>query len=267
MPSNHLQWILNHGKIRLTAAPILYHCPATWNWHVDSLPEHALLLVFDGRGKLTLDGQAAELRKGICYFLKPGIEVQAQQTPSYPLFIFLVRFDILDTEENCPQTSEGDAPYQSVFIRNVRNLEALAELVATRKSDDPLLADAITMIIRLLVESATRHSGAFDSQAYEALHAIENDLARKWTVQDLAAEAGMPTKRFAQSFRQMMNEAPIHYVIRRRMEEAKRQIQQSSLPIEEIAINLGYSDLKRFHQLFQRRLGYSPASLRENRDF
>lgn len=267
MPHHDLQWILEHGKLRLTTPPVLYHCEPIWSWNVDSLPEHALLLTLEGRGQLTVNGAASDLRQGICYFLKPGSKVAAQQNPSYPLFLFLARFDILDTNGKLAALPPGERPFHSVFIRKVRSLETLAELVVSHRTNDPLFQDAINMLIRLLVEEAARHAGDFDSNAYEALHAIENDLARKWTVAALAREAQMPRGAFARSFRRMMNEPPIHYVIRRRMEEAKRQIQQSSLSIEEIAINLGYSDLSYFRKLFLERIGYPVESIRENREF
>ncbi len=267
MPLKDLKWTLSHGKIRLTVPPLLYHCEPTWSWSSEVLPDHALLVVFDGRGLLEVDGKTSELRQGICYFLKPGTKVEARQNPSYPLFIFLARFDILDTPTPTSSSKKYAKESSSVFIRKVRNLEALAEVVVARNPEDLLSRDAISMLIRLIVEEARNHSGDFDSRAYEALYAIENDLARKWTVASLAEEAGMPSGPFARSFRRMMNEPPIHYVIRRRMEEAKRQIQQSALPIEEIAINLGYTDLGFFRSIFRKHHGCAAESLRENRGF
>jgi len=166
------------------------------------------------------------------------------------------------------QTANPKIPvqnYQALFIPNVRSLETLAELVFTRSPTDILFYDAIKMLIRLILTEATHQSGNFDPRAHEALQAIENDLAHKWTIAELASEANMTSGSFTRSFKRMMNEPPIHYVIRRRMEEAKRQIQQSSLPIEEIAINLGYDDFTFFRQLFQTRLGQSPESLRVGR--
>lgn len=271
MPEQDLKWILSHGKLRLTSSPVLYHCEPIWSWRVDSMPDYALLLILDGRGRLTIDQSAFELRKGICFFLKPGTRIDAQQNPSYPLFLFHARFDILDTDGDSVPPNQLDTSFKSVFIRNVRNLEALADLVAARgqssRGGDPLLADALNMLIRLIVEEATRDAGAFDARTYEALQAIEHDLARKWTVAELAEEADMSPGSFARSFRRMMNEPPIQYVIRRRMDEARRQIQQSSLPIEEIAINLGYYDLSLFRELFRKRIGQLPEALRENRGF
>ncbi|MBC2605667.1 helix-turn-helix domain-containing protein [Pelagicoccus albus] len=263
MPPNSLQSILDHSKLELTTAPILYRCEPIWSWKVESLSDHAILLILDGRGKLTVDDQQIDLRQGLCFFLKPGSKIEAQQNPSYPLFLFLAQFQNLDTsQEDAERVGQN---FESLFIRNVRNLEPLAELVASRQPHDTLFEDAIKMLVRIIVSEATHHSGNFDSRTYEALYAIENDLARKWTVADLASEAEMTAGSFARSFKRMMNEPPIHYVIRRRMEEAKRQIQQSSLPIEEIAINLGYDDLTFFRELFTSRLGQSPESLRLGR--
>ncbi|MBK1877489.1 helix-turn-helix domain-containing protein [Pelagicoccus mobilis] len=264
MPSTSLQSILDRGKLELTSAPILYRCEPIWSWRVDSLPGHAILLILDGRGKLTVDGTPIDLRQGLCFFLKPGAKIEAQQNPSYPLFLFLAQFENLNTVPKA-QEEEEDINYESLFIHNARNLETLAELVASREPQDALFDDAIRMLIRLIVSEANHNAGNFDPNAYEALYAIENDLARKWTIADLAAEAKMSATSFARSFKRMTSEPPIHYVIRRRMEEAKRKIQQSSLPIEEIAINLGYDDFSFFRQLFQKRLGQTPESLRVGR--
>lgn len=271
MPELELKWILNHGKLRLSSSPVLYHCEPIWSWRVDSLSDFALLLILGGRGNITIETKPFELRKGICFLLKPGAEIEAQQNPSYPLFLFLARFEILDTEGNSIPPSQLDSVSKQVFIRNVRNLEALAELIVGcgnhSRKDESLLTDALNMLIRLIVEEAKRDAGAFNSQAYEALQAIENDLAHKWKVAELAKIAGHTPSKFARAFRRMMNEPPIQYVIRRRMDEAKRQIQQSSLSIDEIAINLGYNDLSLFRELFRKRTGLFPESIRENRGF
>lgn len=257
-----LQSILDQGQLELTAAPILYRCEPIWSWRVESLPEHAILVIFEGRGKLTVDSRSIDLRQGLCFLLKPGTKIEAQQTPSYPLFLFLAQFKILDTV-NAP--APNGSSFDSLFIRNARYLEPLAQLVASRNLNDPLFNDAIKMFVRLILSEANLHSGSFDSQTYEALRAIENDLAHKWTIAKLADAANMSPRRFARSFKRMMHEPPIHYVIRRRMEEAKRQIQQSSLPIEEIAINLGYDNHSHFRELFQSRIGQTPESLRIGR--
>ncbi|MDQ8203306.1 AraC family transcriptional regulator [Pelagicoccus sp. SDUM812003] len=271
MANRFLNRVLGKGRLVLNATPTLYHCEPIWSWQVDPLPDHALLLILGGRGEIHIDQGTHPLRQGVCFFIRPGAHVEAQQNPSYPLFLFIARFDLLDEHETQRPPDLSEEPADSLFIRNTRSLETLAEIIAGRSTnrpcDDPLTEDALNMLIRLLVEEASRHSGHFDARAYEALRAIENDLARKWTIKELAQEAELSPSSFARAFRNMMNEPPIQYLIRRRMEESKRQIQQSSLSIEEIAINLGYNDVSFFRELFTRRIGHSPESFRENRGF
>lgn len=271
MAPKDLQWLIRHGRLQLTATPTLYRCEPIWSWTVDALPDYALLLTLEGRGVVNVNGKAQPLRQGVCLFLKPTARIEAEQNPSYPLFLFIARFEILDTSGQPLPPSQLAAPENGILIQNTRHMESLADLIASRSNnhggEDPLTKDAINMLLRLLVEGATRNSGSFDSRAYEALRAIEADLARKWTISKLAKEAGLSPGAFARAFTRMMSEPPIHYVIRRRMEEAKRQIQQSSLPIEEIAINLGYNDFSFFRDLFRRRVGCAPEDFRAGRAF
>lgn len=271
MSTKDLNWLVKEGRLRLTASPTLFRCEPIWSWAVDSLSDYNLLLTFEGRGEIRVDDAQHPLRRGVCFFLKPTSRIEAQQNPSYPLFLFLARFEILDTHREPVSPNQIDLPTHGILIQNTQHLQALAELIAARNGahsgESSLTQDALDMLVRLLMEGANKNSGYFDARAYEALRAIENDLARKWTVKDLAKEAGTGPSTLARCFKTMMSEPPIHYVIRRRMEEARRQIQQSSLPIEEIAINLGYNDMGFFRELFQKRVGSSPEDLRSGRAF
>lgn len=269
MALKDLQWLLRNGRIRLTATPTLYHCEPIWSWKVDSMPDYGLVLTLGGRGEIAIDGETQSLRAGVCLFIRPTSRIEAQQDPLYPLFLFVARFDIVGGSQAPIAASSLSLPANGIFIRNTKHIESLAEIIVGRSGEemreDSLEQDAINMLFRLLVEDASKQNGYFDARAFEALQAIELDLARKWTVAELAIKADMPPRAFARSFARMMGEPPIQYLVRRRMDEARVQILQSSLPIEEIAINLGYDDLRFFRALFKSRAGATPESLRRGR--
>lgn len=269
MALNDLQRLLHDEKICLASTPSLYRCEAKWAWSEKAIQRTTLLLILGGRGEILIDNEAHSLRPGVCFFLSPGTRVAATHEKRYPLFLFTAQFELVDKATGLPIEAEKDLPRDGLFIRDTRQIESLAELIASRnragKAPDPLTEDAINMMLRLLLEAASKQRGRFNDRAYEALQAIELDLARKWTVAALAKEAGLSPTAFANVFTGMMNEPPIQYLVRRRMEEAKRQIQQSNLPIEEIAINLGYNDPRHFRVLFERYVGCPPADLRKGR--
>jgi len=264
--------MLDHGKLRLTTSPLLYRCDPIWSWRESALSESALLLVLDGRGSIRIEDKERALRKGVCLFLRPGLSIEVTQRPAYPLFIFLARFEMLD-QRGAPHTPHGfTAAPRPILVRDIRRLESMADLVfsySLRASpgSESLVIDSLSLLMRIVLEESRRGAASFDANVYEALQSIEQDLARKWSVSDLAQIAQQSPRKFARSFRSMMGEPPIRYVIRRRMAEARRQIQLSSLPISEIAANLGYPDAGLFRELFEKHVGSRPESTREGRSF
>lgn len=65
-------------------------------------------------------------------------------------------------------------------------------------------------------------------------------------------------------FKQLSGYSPKKYLTRIRLKHAAIQIQDTTLPICEIAINCGFSDINNFCKQFKQEYGCAPSSLREN---
>lgn len=78
-------------------------------------------------------------------------------------------------------------------------------------------------------------------------------------VADVARLSGYCASRFRKIFTEYYKVSPQRYLLRVRIEEAKRLLQGTSLPIKEIASRLGYSEVAAFHRAFQRETALSPA--------
>jgi AraC-like DNA-binding protein len=74
--------------------------------------------------------------------------------------------------------------------------------------------------------------------------------------------SGLPKRTFDRRFRAATGYSPLAYVQALRIEEAKHLLETGNLPIEEIAREVGYSDLASFRRLFRRRAGMSPGDYR-----
>jgi AraC-like DNA-binding protein len=103
-----------------------------------------------------------------------------------------------------------------------------------------------------------------DPQLAAAMHALHNDLARPWTVDALAREAGMSRSAFAAAFRAKAGETPLGYLTEWRMYRAKSLLRDTPLSLQEIAVRVGYDSGAAFSRVFTRREGASPGAWRRS---
>jgi AraC-like DNA-binding protein len=91
---------------------------------------------------------------------------------------------------------------------------------------------------------------------------LHEQPAHGWTVESLAAEAGMSRSAFARSFADLVGEAPLAYLTRWRMTLAARLLTDTTLPIAEIASKVGYTSEYAFNRAFSRVRRTSPGRWR-----
>jgi AraC-like DNA-binding protein len=97
-----------------------------------------------------------------------------------------------------------------------------------------------------------------DRQMSAAIHAMHNNPAHHWTLQELAQHAGMSRSIFAQKFKERVGASPIEYLTRWRMLVAADKLVNSEDSISAIALALGYESESAFSTAFKREMGCSP---------
>ena len=97
-----------------------------------------------------------------------------------------------------------------------------------------------------------------DRQMSAAINAMHEEPARRWTLQALAARAGMSRTSFALKFKALVGAAPMDYLTRWRMLLAADKLQTSGASIAGIAASLGYESESAFSTAFKRMMGCPP---------
>jgi two-component system response regulator YesN len=97
---------------------------------------------------------------------------------------------------------------------------------------------------------------------HPALAMIRADLARRFTVEELAAKSGYTTDHFVRVFRSVTGQSPNQWIIAQRMERAVALLRESSHTVTQIAGQLGYDDLAFFSRQFKKAMGVSPDQFR-----
>jgi transcriptional regulator GlxA family with amidase domain len=78
----------------------------------------------------------------------------------------------------------------------------------------------------------------------------------------MAQMAKLTPRSLERRFRQATGRSPIDYVQRLRVEEAKRRLERSDVPIDEISWNIGYENAAFFRRLFKRLTRLNPSEYR-----
>jgi AraC-like DNA-binding protein len=157
-------------------------------------------------------------------------------------------------------------------------LQTTLQLIGLETTEDGLGASlVIGRLHDVLFVQAVRAWCATDSQAGGwlaglkddrlalSIRAMHGDLARGWTVETLAREAGLSRSTFAATFKAVTGDTPLDYLTRWRMYRAKVLLRGSELSLMEIAERVGYETDTALSRAFRRFEGVAPGEWRRSR--
>ncbi|WP_210271545.1 GlxA family transcriptional regulator [Rhizobium sp. RM] len=93
------------------------------------------------------------------------------------------------------------------------------------------------------------------------IHA-KTHLANSLTVEELAEVAALSPRQFSRAFHAETGQTPAKAVEQIRLEAARLMIEETRLPMEKIAQECGFIDLRRMRDAFMRQYGQPPQTIR-----
>jgi transcriptional regulator GlxA family with amidase domain len=111
----------------------------------------------------------------------------------------------------------------------------------------------------LLVDPPNTNIGA---TIKDAMRWIEEDCGRPITVDDIAQSVSMGDRTFLRHFKAEMDMPPSEYLLRIRLDIARRLLITTTLPIDKVARRCGMRNGTRLAKIFKRRLGISASEYR-----
>jgi AraC-like DNA-binding protein len=99
---------------------------------------------------------------------------------------------------------------------------------------------------------------ACDPRLAAALALMHGDLARAWTLPELARASGMSRTAFALYFRAVTGRPPLSYLTEWPMHQADRALRREGNSVARVAQSVGYGSEAAFSTAFKRVMGHSP---------
>jgi AraC-like DNA-binding protein len=128
---------------------------------------------------------------------------------------------------------------------------------------DRLFEVVLIHVLRRLMQQGAMHDGLLAGMAHPQLHkalvAAHEEPAHAWSLETLAARAGMSRSSFAATFKQTLGVTPGEYLASFRLSLAQNLLRRG-LPLKHVAQDVGYGSAAALSRAFKAGIGSSPRS-------
>ena len=97
----------------------------------------------------------------------------------------------------------------------------------------------------------------------EAKKYVCDHFSENVTLEEISDSLGFSSSYFSVLFKKETGEGFAKYLTQVRMDEAKRLLRETDIPVAQIAENVGYQDQKHFTQIFRKAAGINPGEYRK----
>jgi AraC family transcriptional regulator len=195
--------------------------------------------------------------------------------PFHSLFFYLPRTALEDIARQTGAPPIGELGYQPGIGHDdavVRHLGA-SFLEALRRPEEAnqLFIDHMMLAFAAHVAKTygglqrivdPHRGGLAPWQAKRACERLEANLDGKLSLEQIAAEFDLSVSHFSRAFRNSTGLPPHQWLLRQRVEAAKRLMTVRDLPLSEIAISAGFAHQSHFTRVFSAAVGISPGAWR-----
>jgi AraC-like DNA-binding protein len=166
------------------------------------------------------------------------------------------------------RAAEGAAPMAQLLRL------AVDETASRRSGGETVLSKVAELmfvdVVRRHIESLPREAGGWlsglrDPQVAAALALMHGRPAEAWTLERLAREVGLSRSAFADRFAYFVQDSPMQYLTRWRMQLAVRLLERPGAGLARVAAEVGYESEAAFNRTFKKYVGAPPGAWRRGR--
>lgn len=264
-----------------------------WSFSADRHGHHELIFTVEGEGTYEMNGQRYLVRKGDFFFIPRNVlhngwahsservwkslvieldfslahepELYLDDIAVFPAVLPFYKHFILEREAILHVPPELE-PQIGLII------ERLTLEMAEQGPDYDLILQSSMIQYLVLISRAARQALSVTplrQYAGRAKRLFRLETARQYLQQnyqqeltndDIASQAHLSPFHFARLFKEAFGIAPHQYQLQLRIEEAKRLLVMTDMPIAQIAERLGYSSPEYFSRVFSSKVGVPPRS-------
>lgn len=230
---------------------------------------YSFYYVKEGRGSITQSKANHKIKAGQCFVIYPNEEATITSEHGKSLNVTWVSFSgyLVDVYLGRAKISPFEPVAEDTPERELEKLFDRLLQAATRPANRycPIMAQLYSIFAFLLdhtQEDSQAQIAPPDMYLMKALDFIDIYYQDNITVEDIASSVGLNRKSLYTIFKQLTGFSTKDYLIYYRMRRATNLLETTSLPIETIAVSVGYRDQFHFSKEFKKNVGFSPSEYR-----
>lgn len=247
----------------------LERCAAGHTWGPGIRDHYLIHLVVAGKGVFRLGGETFRLQTGDLFLIKPSQLCQYQADGEDPWEYYWVGFN-----GACANKLVAKLPFLDAnpvhHARSPQEMQALQDALkciydnrgTTPQNEAAMVGYLYLFIAELMKETREPEPRAASSGSQYVLNAIKYiqfNYSRDISIDDVAKSVGVSRSHLYRVFMSNLNESPIDYLTKYRVNEACNLLRSSGLSIAEVANSVGFFDQFYFSRVFKKITGVPPS--------
>jgi len=250
-----------------------------WHWH----EEIEMVYVAEGRLELKIPSESFYVETGDAFVVSPGnLHLMGSQTGTvdYYTFLFPLKYisfrtdDMLDEKLLEPLNSGHLMICPRVKDTAKELCEQLIEIYEAKKdeSESKITTQVRTKIILLqfilemwkkgfVIENDTSGRNTVEK---EMVSYIQQNFTGKISLREFGEQFHLSEKYISRYFKEHFHITLSQYVTYLRLEHAKQLLQDTDIPVTDVAMQSGYQNVSYFIRSFQKAYAVSPLKYRKN---
>ena len=270
--SNDRYSFKNHNQIRSTLTLLnVASAKYSGDWH-SVLHAHSyaeLFYVVGGKGHIQIDQELHPVSARQLVIINPNVMHTERSMNASPLEYVVLGIEGLElslgagSESRFKILEHHDADNIHTCIRNI-----LQESHSGLPGSDTICQAYTEILVTRLMRStdfalSKNPLPSSNSQCTEVRRYIDAHFKEPLTLERLAEVARVSKFYLAHSFKEEFGISPITYQLNLRIEESCYLLQQTDMPLAQIARVLGFSSSSYFSQIFRKHKGVTPTEFRK----
>ncbi len=219
--------------------------------------EDVLIVMLDGTLSFKEDGKSILLGAGEYYIQMRGLKQEGDLPSSGARYYYLHFQGKYKENETDILPLRGRVDVQGLYS----HFEKLEHLQSISASSVELSCEFFAILSALRAgEEITQGRKTL----LKVLSLISGDYEKVWSLDELAVECGYSKNNLIRIFKQETGQPPLAYLTELRLGRAKVQLENSDLPLYEIARSCGFGSYINFYKCFRKAEGCPPEVWRKN---